>query len=98
MAPAAAAACRRRARRSAPPLGSLSCPPLLLNPRYLPLNYCKQDLLSCLLLSEAVYKAAEGPPAAAAAALNRLRSALPPGLVPLQSVQFSRRAAEHRCG
>ena len=55
-----------------------------------------QDLLSCLLLSEAVYKAAEGPPAAAAAALNRLRSALPPGLAPLQRVQFSRRAAEHR--
>lgn len=55
-----------------------------------------QDLLSCLLLSEAVYKAAEGPPAAAAAALDLLRAELPPGLAPLHSVQFSRRAAEHR--
>lgn len=55
-----------------------------------------QDLLSCLLLSEAVYKAAEGPPAAAAVALNNLRSELPPGLAPLLSVQYSRRSAEHR--
>lgn len=57
-----------------------------------------QDLLSCLILSEAVYKAAEGPPAAAAAALNALRSELPSGLAPLLSVQYSRRSAEHRCG
>ncbi|PRW33942.1 lipase class 3 family [Chlorella sorokiniana] len=55
-----------------------------------------QDLLSCLLLSEAVYKAAEGPPAAAAAALNSLRAELPPGLAPLLSVQYSRRSTEHR--
>ena len=64
----------------------------------LPVLRSPQDLLSCLLLSEAVYKAAEGPPAAAAAALNALRSELPPGLAPLLSVQYSRRSAEHRCG
>lgn len=62
----------------------------------MPAACAPQDLLSCLLLSEAVYKAAEGPPAAAAAALNALRSELPPHLAPLLSVQYSRRSAEHR--
>lgn len=58
---------------------------------------CKQDIITSLLLSEAIYKAAEGSPAAALDALGRLRAAFPPGLAPLQAVQFSRRAAEHRC-
>lgn len=52
--------------------------------------------MSSLLLAEVIYKAAEGPPAAAAAALNELRAAFPPGLAPLQAVQFSRRGAGHR--
>ena len=57
---------------------------------------CVQDVITCLLLSEAVYKAAEGPPAAAVAALNDLRSQFPGGLAPLISVQFCRRSAAHR--
>ena len=61
-----------------------------------------QDILACLLLSEAVYKAAEGPPTYAVAALNLLladlRAALPPGAPTpqLYAVQFSRRGAQHR--
>ena len=55
-----------------------------------------QDLLACLLLSEVVYKAAEGPHAAAVAALNALRLQVPPATVaPLTAVQFCRPAAGH---
>lgn len=62
----------------------------------LALIYPRQDLVTALLLSEAIYKAAEGPPAAAAAALAALQTDFPPGSAPLQAVQFSRRAAGHR--
>ncbi|KAL4436737.1 hypothetical protein ABPG75_003876 [Micractinium tetrahymenae] len=61
-----------------------------------------QDVLACLLLSEAIYKAAEGPPSAATAALNALladlRAALPHAAPTpqLSGVQFSRRGTQHR--
>ena len=54
--------------------------------------------MACLLLSEVVYKAAEGPAAAAAAALSALRLQFPPAIVaPLGAVQFCRPAAGHAC-
>lgn len=72
-------------------------PPAALNRRPTnSLNSYVQDLVACVLLSEAIYKAAEGPPSAAAAALLALRAAFPPGAARLAELQFSRRSAPHR--
>ncbi len=83
--------------------GCLLCAPLLPVPVTVGASMpcLTQDVLACLLLSEAVYKAAEGPPSTAVAAVNALlaamQAALPPGAAPqVPAVQFSRRGAQHR--
>ena len=55
-----------------------------------------QDLLHCIILSEGVYRAHEGGPIAATAALNILQESLHPSLSSLQSVQYSLPHVHHR--
>ncbi|KAK9835148.1 hypothetical protein WJX81_001104 [Elliptochloris bilobata] len=55
-----------------------------------------QDVLNSLLLAECVYRAYDGGPAAAAAALAELARAFPPGLVTVRWLQCSLPHVPHR--
>lgn len=55
-----------------------------------------QDLFSCLLLSECVYKATDQGPEAALAALQSFQQQFPTGFVPLSHVHFCRKSVAHR--
>lgn len=56
-----------------------------------------QDVLNSLLLAECVYRAYDGGPAAAAAALAELARAFPPGLITVRRLQCSLPHVPHRC-
>ena len=59
-------------------------------------NLLLQDVLHCMVLSEAVYKAYEGGPAAVPPALAALQGSFHPSLCALDTVQCSLSHVQHR--
>lgn len=62
----------------------------------LPSPWTRQDLMTCAVLSETVYKVVDLKPAEVLECLQDLSASLPPGLCTLRAVQWALPHVQHR--